>query len=62
MTYAIVNFADLAYDTSSLELFASQVIPSSRNEGPVLTDRTLLRSGGGVNSRKPPWPSAASRR
>src|SRR5690606_18935538 len=29
-------------------------------EGPVLTDRTLLRSGGGVNSRKPPWPSAAS--
>ena len=27
MTYAIVNFADLAYDTSSLELFASKVIP-----------------------------------
>lgn len=27
MTYAIVNFADLAYDTSSLKLFASQVIP-----------------------------------
>ncbi|HEX6946427.1 MAG TPA: TIGR03560 family F420-dependent LLM class oxidoreductase [Acidimicrobiia bacterium] len=30
MTYAIVNFADLAYDTSSLELFASKVLPELR--------------------------------
>jgi F420-dependent oxidoreductase-like protein len=28
MTYAIVNFADVAYDTSSLELFAGQVMPA----------------------------------
>lgn len=28
MTYAIVNFADVAYDRSSLELFAKEVIPS----------------------------------
>ena len=28
MTYAIVNFADVAYDRSSLELFAAEVIPA----------------------------------
>jgi F420-dependent oxidoreductase-like protein len=28
MTYAIVNFADVAYDTSSLDLFAREVIPA----------------------------------
>ncbi len=28
MTYAIVNFADVAYDRSSLELFAREVIPA----------------------------------
>ena len=28
MTYAIVNFADIAYDTSSLDLFARDVIPA----------------------------------
>jgi F420-dependent oxidoreductase-like protein len=28
MTYAIVNFADVAYDRGSLELFASEVIPA----------------------------------
>jgi F420-dependent oxidoreductase-like protein len=28
MTYAIVNFADIAYDTSSLDLFAREVIPA----------------------------------
>lgn len=28
MTYAIVNFADAAYDTSSLELFAKEVMPA----------------------------------
>ncbi|MCZ6663407.1 MAG: LLM class F420-dependent oxidoreductase [Actinobacteria bacterium] len=28
MSYAIVNFADTAYDTSSLELFAREVIPA----------------------------------
>lgn len=28
MTYAIVNFADIAYDTSSLDLFAKEVIPA----------------------------------
>ncbi|MGB7859255.1 MAG: LLM class F420-dependent oxidoreductase [Acidimicrobiia bacterium] len=27
MTYAIVNFADVAYDTSSMDLFAKEVIP-----------------------------------
>lgn len=27
MSYAILNFADIAYDTSSLELFATRVIP-----------------------------------
>ena len=30
MSYAIVNFADVAYDTSSLDLFAAEVIPSLR--------------------------------
>jgi len=28
MTYAIINFSDLAYDTSSLDLFAREVIPA----------------------------------
>ncbi|HZD22754.1 MAG TPA: LLM class F420-dependent oxidoreductase [Acidimicrobiia bacterium] len=28
MTYAIVNFADVAYDRSSIELFAKEVIPA----------------------------------
>jgi alkanesulfonate monooxygenase SsuD/methylene tetrahydromethanopterin reductase-like flavin-dependent oxidoreductase (luciferase family) len=28
MGYAIVNFADIAYDRSSLELFAREVIPA----------------------------------
>ncbi len=28
MSYAIVNFADLAFDTSSIELFANEVIPA----------------------------------
>ena len=28
MGYAIVNFADVAYDRSSLELFAKEVIPA----------------------------------
>jgi F420-dependent oxidoreductase-like protein len=28
MTYAIVNFADIAYDTSSLDLFAREVMPA----------------------------------
>ena len=28
MTYAIVYFADAAYDTSSLDLFAREVIPA----------------------------------
>lgn len=28
MTYAIVNFADVAYDTSSMDLFAKEVIPA----------------------------------
>lgn len=28
LAYGIVNFADLAYDTSSIELFAEQVIPA----------------------------------
>ena len=28
MSYAIVNFADAAYDTSGLELFAREVIPA----------------------------------
>lgn len=28
LAYAIVNFADLAYDTSSLELFAKEVVPA----------------------------------
>ncbi len=28
MSYAIVNFADIAYDTSSLDLFAKEVIPA----------------------------------
>lgn len=30
MTYAIVNFADVAYDRASLELFAKEVIPALR--------------------------------
>lgn len=30
MTYAIVNFADVAYDRSSMELFAKEVIPALR--------------------------------
>ncbi len=30
MSYAIVNFSDLAYDTSSLDLFAREVIPAFR--------------------------------
>ncbi|MEX0864112.1 MAG: LLM class F420-dependent oxidoreductase [Acidimicrobiia bacterium] len=30
MSYAIVNFADVAYDTSSLDLFAAEVIPTLR--------------------------------
>ncbi|MCI0678670.1 MAG: LLM class F420-dependent oxidoreductase [Actinobacteria bacterium] len=30
MTYAIVNFADAAYDSSSLELFAAEVMPALR--------------------------------
>jgi hypothetical protein len=28
MTYAIANFADAAFDRSSLELFAKEVIPA----------------------------------
>jgi alkanesulfonate monooxygenase SsuD/methylene tetrahydromethanopterin reductase-like flavin-dependent oxidoreductase (luciferase family) len=28
MSYAIINFADAAYDTTGLELFASEVIPA----------------------------------
>jgi alkanesulfonate monooxygenase SsuD/methylene tetrahydromethanopterin reductase-like flavin-dependent oxidoreductase (luciferase family) len=28
MTYAIVNFADAAYDTSGIERFAREVIPA----------------------------------
>ena len=28
MTYAIVNFPELAYDTSGQELFESEVIPA----------------------------------
>ena len=30
MTYAIINFADAAYDRSSLELFSEEVIPAFR--------------------------------
>jgi hypothetical protein len=28
MSYAIINFADAAYDSSGIELFATEVIPA----------------------------------